>query len=313
MRVTTKMLTSALLNNINNNLSKLQEYENQLSSHVKVDKASDNPVAAAKILKAKSALKSQDQYSTNMEYASGLLETVDGALASVDDVLLRARGITVSGSTGTTTTDSMQALADEVDGLIGEMVQVANTDYNGSYVFAGGETSAAPFTTIPESGTNVTEVNFITSDPLLLDETYSQKVEIASGVTIDISAGRTTFHTGTDGQDDINSVFQTMIKLRDSLKAGDQAAVSALLSDIDAQTDNVISERAVVGAKSNRIELAQNRAETYNISLTTLISNLEDADYAEAAALYSSQQAVYEASLLVGAKIIQPSLLDFLR
>jgi flagellar hook-associated protein 3 FlgL len=310
MRVTTKMLTSSLLNNVNNNLGKLQEYENQLSSNVKVDKASDDPVAAAKILKAKSALKSQDQYSTNMEYASGLLETVDGALASVDDVLLRARTITVSGSTGTTTTDSMQALADEVDGLIGELVQVANTDYNGSYVFAGGETSAAPFTT--DNSSNISTVQFISSaDPL--DETYSQKVEIASGVTIDISAGRTTFHTGTDGQDDINSVFQTMIKLRDSLKAGDQAAVSALLKDIDAQTDNVISERAVVGAKSNRIELAQNRAETYNISLTTLISTLGDADYAEASVLYSSQQAVYEASLSVGAKIIQPSLLDFLK
>jgi flagellar hook-associated protein 3 FlgL len=312
MRVTTKMLTASLLNNVNNNLSKLQEYENQLSSHVKVDKASDDPVAAAKILKAKSALNSQEQYSTNMEYASGLLTTVDGALASVNDVLLRARTITVSGSTGTTTKDSMQALADEVDGLIGEMVQVANTDYNGSYVFAGGETSAAPFTTTPKDGSNISAVQFISSADSL-DETYSQKVEIASGVTIDISAGRTTFHTVTDGKDDINSVFQTMIKLRDSLKAGDQAAVSALLSDIDAQTDNVISERAVVGAKSNRIELAQNRAETYNISLTTLISTLGDADYAEASALYSSQQAVYEASLLVGAKIIQPSLLDFLK
>jgi flagellar hook-associated protein 3 FlgL len=313
MRVTTKMLTSSLLNNINNNLSKLQEYENQLSSNVKVDKASDDPVAAAKILKAKSALKSQDQYSTNMEYASGLLETVDGALASVDDVLLRAREITVSGSTGTTTTDSMKALADEVDGMIGEMVQVANTDYNGSYVFAGGETSKPPFTTTPVDGTNVTGVNFITSDPDSLDETYSQKVEIAAGVTVDISAGRTTFHTGTDGKDDINSVFKTLINLRDSLATGDQTAVSACLSDIDAQTDHVINERAVVGAKSNRIELAQSRAETYNASLTTLISNLGDADYAEASASYSVQQAVYSASLSVGAKIIQPSLLDFLK
>jgi len=69
----------------------------------------------------------------------------------------------------------------------------------------------------------------------------------------------------------------------------------------------------VIGAKSNRIELAQSRAETYNLNLTTLISNLEDADYAEASASFSSQQAVYEAALTVGAKIIEPSLLDYLK
>ena len=312
MRVTTKMLTSSLINNVNNNLSKLQVYENQLSSNVRVDKVSDDPVAAARILKAKSALNSQDQYSTNMEYASGLLTTVDGALASVDDILTRARTISVSGSTGTTTADSRKALADEVDSMIGELVQVANTDYNGSYVFAGGQTGTVPFTTTTDSSSNISAVNFTSSGAL--DDIYSQKIEIASGVTIDISAGRETFHTGTDGSDSINSVFNTLISLRNSLTTTvDQDTVDSILSDIDAQTDHVISERSVVGAKSNRIELAQSRAETYNLNLTTLISNLEDADYAEASASFSSQQAVYEAALTVGAKIIEPSLLDYLK
>lgn len=246
--------------------------------------------------------------------ANGWLTTVDGALAGANDVLLRIRRITVSGSTGTTTKESMQALADEVDGLVAEMVGVANTNYAGRYIFSGGKTGTTPFT-VTGSSSPVAEVQFISStyDTSLLDETYSQKVEIASGVTIDISAGRTTFHTGADGNDNINSVFETMIKLRTSLENGDQNAVGALLSDIDAQTDNVICERAVVGAKCNRIEVAQNRAAAYTDSLNALITKLGDADYAEASASWSSQQAVYEAALLVGAKLIQPSLLDFLK
>lgn len=315
MRVTTKMLTNSLLGNVNKNLTRMQTYEDQVSSSVRVNKASDDPVAAAKILKAKSELNSQEQYSTNMEYASGLLSTVDGALSSVDDVLTRARAVAVSGSTGTTTTDSMTALADDVGSLIDELVQVANTDYNGTYVFAGGETGTVPFSLTKDSSNNVTGVQFLSSsyDTSSLDQTYSQNIEIASGVTIDISAGQTTFHTDSSGSTELNSIFTTLINLRDSLTKGDQSAVNTLISGIDGQTDNVVSERAVVGAKSNRIESAQNLAETYNTNITALISKLEDADYAEASTNYSTQQTLYEAALAVGAKIIQPSLLDFLK
>ncbi len=315
MRVTSKMLTGSLLSNLNKNLNQLQVYENQVSSSVRVTKPSDDPIAAAKILKANSALNSQEQYDSNMEMASGWLTTVDGALASVDDILIRARDAASSGSTGTTTDDSMQALADEVDGMIAELVGVANTDYAGRYIFGGGKTSTAPFTIIGDSSP-VSEVQFISSsyDTSLLDNTYSQEIAIGSGVTMDISAGRKTFHTDADGTtDNVNAIFNTLIDLRTSLEDGDQDAVGDLLSDIDAQTDNVVSERAVVGAKLNRIELAQSRAETYTASLTTLISELGDADYAEASASYSSQKAIYEASLSVGANIIQPSLLDFLK
>ncbi len=322
MRVTSKMLTRSLLNNVNKNLSQLQVYEDQLSTSTRVTKSSDDPIAAAKILEANSALNSQEQYDSNMEMASGWLTTVDGALASVDDILLRAREATVSGSTGTTTDDSMQALADEVDGMIGELLGVANSDYGGKFIFGGSNTSAAPFeiTGQDSDGSNITAVQFVsdsysdTNSDLgtLLDATYSQEIAIGSGVTMDISAGRTTFHTSADGSDDVNALFDTLIKLRTSLEDADQNAVGDILTDIDAQTDNVISERAVVGAKLNRIELAQSRAETYTASLTTLISELGDADYAEASASYSSQEAIYEASLSVGAKTILPSLLDFL-
>ena len=320
MRVTSKMLTRSLLNNVNNSLSKLQVYENQVSSSVRVTKPSDDPIAAAKILEANSALNSQEQYDSNMEMASGWLTTVDGALASVDDILIRARGAASSGSTGTTTEASMQALADEVDGMIAELVGVANTDYAGSFIFGGSNTSATPFEITGQDIDGITAIKFVSDSysvtgsdlETLLDETYSQKIAIGSGVTMDISAGRMTFHTDADGSDDINSVFDTLIALRTSLEAGDQDAVGGFLADIDAQTDNVISERSVVGAKLNRIELAKSRAETYTASLITLISNLGDADYAEASALYSSQKAIYEASLSIGANIILPSLLDFL-
>jgi flagellar hook-associated protein 3 FlgL len=316
------MMTSSLLNNVNNNLQKLDEYSNQVASSIKVDKASDDPVAAAKILKAKSELNSQEQYSTNMTYASSYMGTVSDALTGVYDALESARtdAVSGSGSATTTSTSSLQALGDNVNSLLEEIVQVGNTDHNGSYVFAGGETSTAPFTATRDANGNITAVQFISSsyDTDSLDKTYSQNIEIASGVTLDLAAGKTTFHTDSGGSTSLNAVFSTLIGLRDSLNntTGTTSAssqISPYITKIDGLLSNVTSEQAVVGAKSNRVESAQSRSTTYTDSLNALISGWQDADYAEASTEYSSQQATYEAALSVGAKIIQPSLLDYLK
>lgn len=316
MRVTNKMLSQSLITNINVNLAKMEEYQNQLSSTKKINRPSDDPIATGKLLSAQSALQAQEQYSSNMKAAIGWLDTVDGALESAGDVLQRAREIAVSGSSGTLAAASMGALADEVDNMIAELVETANTSYAGRYLFGGGKTSTTPFEISgKDSEGKISQVQFINTafDESLLDETYSRKVEIESGVTIDISSGPTAFHTNADGNADINAVFELMIELRSQLDAGDQGAVNSLIGDIDKHIDNVLSERAVVGAKSKRLEVAQSRLSAYELNLTNLISKLEDADYAEASIGFSTQRTVYEASLAIGAKIIQPSLLDFLK
>lgn len=313
MRVTNKMLITSLTNNVSYNLNQLQKYENQLSSKLRVDKVSDDPVAAAKILKAKSELHSQKQYDSNMQYAEGWLRSIDDSLASAGDVFQRIRAIAVSGSNGATALESSQALGVEVDSIIGELLHIANTDYNGSYIFAGGESGVLPFTTVPAGGNNITAVQFITAKTDELAKTYSQQIEISKGVTIDLAAGQMTFHTGQNGKPEINAAFATLISLRDHLMNGDQQAVNDLIVDIDRFSDQIINERAVSGAKSNRIEQARGRVESFNSSLNKLISTLGDTDYTETSALWSSQRSVYEASLMVGAKIIQPSLLDFLK
>jgi len=108
-------------------------------------------------------------------------------------------------------------------------------------------------------------------------------------------------------------VFNKLIELREKLDAGDQNAINPLISDIDKYIDNVLSERAVGGAKSKRIEIAQSRLSAYELNLTDLVGKLEDTDYAITFTSYTSQKTIYQASLAVGAKLIQPSLLDFLR
>ena len=315
MRVTTKIISQSLLTNLNNNLGKLQEYQDQLSSGKRLNSISDDPAATARLLTAKSAMQAQEQYNSNMDYAGGWLDTADNALDSAGQVLQRATEIAVMGANGALNKESMQALGDEMDTLVAEMVQIGNTNYAGRYIFGGGNSATSPFTISgQDSDGKITTVQFI--DPAYtqdkLGETYSQKIEIASGVTIDISVGRKTFHSSS-GADDMNAIFKTMIKLREDLDNQDTNQVGSDIGLLEDQSDNILSERATIGAKSNRVELAQSRATIYSTNLTKLVSDLEDADIAEAATKYSSQQATYQAALSVGAKIIMPSLLDFLK
>ena len=139
-----------VLNNINVNLQNLSKSQNNLSSGSKINKPSDDPTSIAQLINAKSALKSQGQYQRNMENAIGWFDTADGALESASKVLQRARELAVYGSSGTLPDESMAALAVEVDNLVGEMMQIGNTNYAGRYIFGGGATTQTPFTSSGE-------------------------------------------------------------------------------------------------------------------------------------------------------------------
>ena len=98
-----------------------------------------------------------------------------------------------------------------------------------------------------------------------------------------------------------------------ALNVGDHSTVGGLLDDIDEHMDNITRVRADVGARYNRLELTENRLSKNIYNFTKLMSENEDIDQAENIMLLKSEENVYQASLAGGARIIQPSLMDFLR
>jgi flagellar hook-associated protein 3 FlgL len=88
--------------------------------------------------------------------------------------------------------------------------------------------------------------------------------------------------------------------------------ISSLLGDLDLDLSRILKSRSVLGAKTNYVELTQNRLSSNNVTFTELLSNTEDADYAEVSMKLASAETVYSAALSASAKVIQPSLLDFL-
>ncbi|MNP47319.1 flagellar hook-associated protein FlgL [compost metagenome] len=112
---------------------------------------------------------------------------------------------------------------------------------------------------------------------------------------------------------DADNLFAIINQLSGALKSGDYSGVSAQLGSIDTRMESILSARSEIGAKTNRVELMQDRLSDLNITLTDLQAKTEDADYEGLIMQSKIQENIYNASLSVGAKIISTTLVDFIR
>ena len=139
----------------------------------------------------------------------------------------------------------------------------------------------------------------------ILMDTVGSTALGALGLTANIQMNGTVSTTGT-----LIADFDQFVSM---LNSGDQTGISNLLTNIDNDMNNILRVRADVGARSNRIDLTSNRLDSDNINFTKLMSTNEDVDMVDAIMNLKNEENVYKASLSGGARIIQPTLLDFLR
>jgi len=297
VRVTDGMLVTNFLNNYHNNLEKLQKNQNMLSTGKKISRPSDDPVAVATSLRIRTDMARNDAYTKNADDAKSWLDITDSALNQLGDLLQRTRELAVQGANGTLTQADMQKMANEIEQLKAQMIQVGNTQYNGRYIFAGFKTTTQPFSE---------DNNSYNGDNGLIE------FEVGAGgnkIAVNVP-GDKVFDVDLTGT---SQLLVMMDNLKSALDSGDHQAVSNLIVDVDKQMENVLAVRAEVGAKSNRIDLIQNRLQDDNYNFTALLSKSEDADLAQVITNLKMDENVYRASLAAGARIMQPSLIDFLR
>ncbi|GFN24186.1 flagellar hook-associated protein FlgL [Thermanaeromonas sp. C210] len=305
MRVTNRMLISNVLTNINNNLQHMSKAQKQMSSGKRVSRPSDDPIVVARVLSFKTALAQQDQYDKNMADARGWLDASESALNMATATLQRARELAVYGANGTMPEASMQALAAEVDQLIDELVQTANTSYGGRFLFGGTVTTSAPFQRTFEGTEETVSYN---------GNTGSLDWEVAQGVTITVNEnGNKVFMEAVGPEGSKKSVFKLLFELKDALVGNDHSAVGDTIADFDQAIDHLLNIRATLGAKSRRLEMAQERLFVAKIGLTETMSKLEDIDLAETVMYYKNAENVYQAALATAAMVLQPSLVHYLR
>jgi flagellar hook-associated protein 3 FlgL len=230
-----------------------------------------------------------------MDSSLSWMNATDTALSDAGDLLQRARELAVQGAnTGAMTPSDMAALGSEVDNLLKQVIVTGNASIRGQRLFGGQETDTDPF-----------QVSGTLPGYTYTGDTGQMRREYDVNAYLVIN---------TPGQPTFGPAITALFNLRDHLNAANGAAVSAIdIAAIDSALDTVLSARAEVGAKTNRIEAAQGRQNLLQVNLEDLRSKSEDTDFTEAVSKFAVQETVYKASLQVSGKAIQPSLLDYLR
>ena len=405
MRITEGVMVNNMMNNLQHNMKRLDEYNQQLSSGQKFQHPSEAPIRAAKSMDYSSQIEKSEQFEENVNQARGWLETSERAMDDANHVVQRARELTVQGANDTLTETERQNIAEELVQLREELIGIAETRHGDRYVFSGQRTSEKPF---DEEGNyqgdhkninrqinpgvqmdiNVTgEAAFgdsidalddviddlrggnariysdrlesgsldpggdwvgesmeiiIDGDPVIVDElshdmTRKEFINQVNGAANDdrryarLRGNQIEFRSYETGEESTieidpggtdDNITEALFgegedyHPNDGEVSGGEGSIRLSEEDIatfDEAIEDSLQLRAELGAKINRLDLTERRLEDGIINTRELLSENQDTDMAETIMELRMEESVYQASLATGARVIQPTLVDFLQ
>lgn len=326
MRVTNKMLSDSYLRDMQVNLDNLKILQRQMSSRKQINKPSDDPFKAARSMMLHAEINANEQYNANIKDTQNWLDVTDTALGQIGDVLGRIRKLLTSASNAGYTIQERTAIKDEINQKIGELAQILNTNFDGKYIFGGSRGTHKPVGAL-QDGDNMKlayveadgKTEFDIGDPQYKMIDKKLKTEVSQGVVMEYNVTANEIINPSGGKDlrkVLTKILNHLDGKSDDGTSDDKDAVNKLasedLQDIIDAANNVLNLRSEVGAKQNRMESAREKNEDEKVSLTEILSKSEDIDITKITMEYATALSVYLASLRTSAKVIQPTLIDYI-
>ncbi|TWK80530.1 Flagellar hook-associated protein 3 [Bacillus paralicheniformis] len=297
------MIARNSLRYINSSYGKLDKLQSQISSGKKITRASDDPIVAMKSLKYNTQLSQVQQYKSNASQAFTWLENTETNITEGIDVMQKVRELVVKAKNNTNGDDELQAIGVEIGQLKEQLTQIANTQVNGRYIFNGTNSDVAPIVKNADGSYTYNFENYTSTSDVTIN--------VSPNATLKVNANPITAFGGQS--DSGQNVFQMLDSLEQALKSGSLDGMDAILSDIDQFSSQMSAERSDIGARYNRLELINTRLSAQEETSTKVLSDNEDVELEEVITDFITQQSVHRAALSVNAKIVQPTLIDFLR
>ena len=297
-RVSLENIINTTLTNVlqsSSNMSKLQE---KISTGKEINRPSDDPAGARKILSLRSEDLRLDQYASNIETAKQSLDYNASMLQGTADIMNRITELTMQGVSDSTDQNGKTIIANEINSLLESILTTGNSKRLDRYTFAGTETTTVPFEATRDSSGNISAV------------TYKGNRQ-----TIEYNIGAGIKATVNQPGDEIfmkTRLFDTIISIRDNLLDGAVTFATNELNNLDESSKNILNAIAEAGSISKTLELSGNRITDTKLSLQEVLMSTESADIAELVLKLTEQQNIFEASLASGSLIIRTSILDYL-
>ena len=286
---------SVILSGLQTNAQQQDQALEQVSSGQKLNSLSDNPAAAASLVNLRMQSSSDTQYLQNITSLTGSMNVADSALTSVVTALTTAQSLGVEGANGTVNTQNQQALAQQVQGIQQEILGLANTTYNGQYLFSGTKTTTEPYVADAASPSGVTYNG----------DNNSNSVDISEGQAMPINLPGSQLFSNA-----ITGVFQSLQDLYTALNTNGD--ISGATTEVQNALNYVSAQQTFYGNSVDRLnnaktfltqeqtQLTEAEGSTLDVDMATAVTNLTQAE--------TTQQALVEA----GAKISQTDLFDYL-
>ncbi|MFB4210394.1 flagellar hook-associated protein FlgL [Shouchella sp. JSM 1781072] len=351
MRVTQSMLTANTLHYSQASYQRLSTLQEQLSTQKKITRFSQDPVTAAKSMQFRESADQIQQYKRNMSEAHNRLDQSDTSLRETNSILTRIRELAIKASTDTYGEDERKSIAQEVEQLTDHLLTVANTNIAGNYIFNGEQRDRAPIEKLDPS--TVTSDQFNNNTMIYFNgSTYAYQengtfeneegaqvqfqdgqwfsgensiqpeemrmmnhqfasaafeLELQQGVKITVGADAHRLFT----TDMFNELYQFQQALADPNIEAEE--LSAFVGKVDGHLRTAADINGQLGARMNRVDLIEDRLNTQAFLLEKVKSENEDVDFEETVMKLLVAETVHSAALAASARVLQPSLLDFLR
>jgi flagellar hook-associated protein 3 FlgL len=272
----------------------------KLASGTRINRPSDDPVGARKVIALQSEHRRVQQYSKNIDAASHLLHTADSVLSESSNLLYRAKEIAIQGIHGGINDNDRQYLGDELASIREQLHALANTQTNDRYIFGGFLKDTPPYD----------------AANLFVGDSNQTQYEVGEGLRIGVtSSGGAAFGDGTAATVD---VFDNLIQLEAEIRAGfdpvlGDAGMQTELERLETSVEQVISVRHQMGINMNRLEGAEAIVMIMNEKLPAAISQLQDVDFPAAVSELQLVENALQGTMATTSRLLKgTSLMDFL-
>ncbi|MBL0700780.1 MAG: flagellar hook-associated protein FlgL [Desulfosarcina sp.] len=293
MRVSSNAVYNTIIGNLSRNSERLLKAQVKVATEKRINRPSDDPIGIGKVLDYRKRLASIDQYQGNIAKGKTRIQMTETTLDFVSNLLTDAKNIAMDQSTGSTESSDREIAAEQIAAIREQVLQLANTRLGGEYIFAGHNTHEPAFSDTGSYDGDSGEKKII------IDENTEVKINLT---------GKEIF--APDGSNVFNALDALQAALEEPYVQSTVAAQGNLIAEA---RDQVNLGRASSASTFKRLEGYDGMLDSFKFRIEDMLSKTEDADLATAIVELQFEERAYEASLAASARVMQPSLLNFLK
>jgi len=297
MRISDSMLQSNFLSNLNNSKEKMQKLQTQVASNNKINNPSDSPSGAAKIMRFNANISQTKDFIKNVDNSTAFLQESIRGLEYILDETTKVL-VNLTEVQNPRNDSNLNSFADQIDASLNIILESANTEFNGQFVFGGTDDSQSPYGYSDDNSAIELKVDDVSGE---------RKVKISKNITQKLNVTGSDLFGNLDGTDIFNKLIEIRDNLRNGIKPTDEDVQA--IEDFSTSVRNHLSE---AGNVSNKLDASSEILANQVLTLEDLVSKESEVDIAAAMIDLQNYDYSLQLSYKMSSMFLAKSILDYI-